>query len=328
MFGPQHLKYLITYFDGVDKALAKKLARKHPPDEPALTNELCALLDAETQRAEPTLEYSLDQLNRDLAAVGDGLDFEITLDTHPHNMAMERYVSQSDFGLVLEYDNRVLPQENWSKAYLVQAKRLFRNPQSGEYDHKSRFQALNSDQSARLTRLAEILGRNALYYAFYCPLASALSETARTQVRALHTRNLSRKLYDGSTGLALRDAVAVNGGIDAGIWMHQLASPPTLLPQLHVGAFNQAWPLTWFLVDRFSGYDDLYGDDESYDQERVRRIVAGDMVAIRELIEELSKAGEEDVAPSTITVLPRHTISIKVTVGKSLPSDLAGIQVD
>ncbi|MGY3342030.1 MULTISPECIES: hypothetical protein [unclassified Bradyrhizobium] len=328
MFGPQHLKYLISYFDGVDKALAKKLVRKHPPDEPALTNELCALLDADTQRVEPALDYSLDQLNRDLAAVGDGLDFEITLDTHPHNMAMERYVSQSDFGLVLEYDNRVLPQENWRKAYLVQAKRLFRNPQSGEYDHKARFQALNSDQSARLNRLAGILGSDGLYYAFYCPLVSALSVTTRTQVRALHTRNLSGRLYDGSSGLALRDAVAVSGGIDAGIWMHELTTPPTLLPQLHAGAFRQALPLTWFLVERFLGYDDHYGREENHDQERVRRIVTGDMRAIQELIEELSKAGEEDAAPSTITILPRHTISIKVTVGKALPSDLAAIQVD
>jgi hypothetical protein len=26
---------------------------------------------------------------------------------------MERHVSQSDFGLVLTYDNRILPKESW-----------------------------------------------------------------------------------------------------------------------------------------------------------------------------------------------------------------------
>jgi hypothetical protein len=51
MFGPQHLKYVITYLDGVDRALSPRMLRKHPLDEPALTNELCALLDADTAKS-------------------------------------------------------------------------------------------------------------------------------------------------------------------------------------------------------------------------------------------------------------------------------------
>lgn len=185
MFGPQHLTHVIRYLDGVDYALSQRMLRKHPPDEPALTNELCALLDADTQRAEESLPYSVDQLNADLVAVGDDLDFEITLDTYPHNAAMERHVSQSDFGLVLAYNNRILPEESWSTAYLVQAKRLFRNAHSGQYDQRAGFQAVNADQQARLDRLSTILGKGSLRYSLYCPQTQSIPDQTRIQVRAL-----------------------------------------------------------------------------------------------------------------------------------------------
>ena len=162
MFGPQHLTHLIAYFDGIDSALSQRMLRKHAPDEPALTNELCALLDAETQRSEERPSYTADHLNADLTAAGDGLDIEVTIDTYPHNSAMERHVSQSDIGLVLEYENRILPKEDWSAAYLVQAKKAFRNPRSGEYDGRSTFQAVKPEQQARLERLSTILGSEAL----------------------------------------------------------------------------------------------------------------------------------------------------------------------
>ena len=217
MFGPQHLKHVIQYLDGVDHALSQRMLRKHPPDEPALTNELCALLDAETQKSEGILPYSLDQLNTDLAAVGDGLDFEVALDTYPHNTAMERHVSQSDFGLVLTYDNEVLPEESWSTACLVQAKRLFRSPISREYDYRAHFQAVDADQQTRLNRLASILGYGALRYGLYCPQTPTIPDTTRTQVRALHTRNLAGQIFDFGSGLALRDCLVSKGGIDAGI---------------------------------------------------------------------------------------------------------------
>jgi hypothetical protein len=338
MFGPQHLKHVIAYLDGVDGALSQRMLRKHPPDEPALTNEFCALLDAETQRSEEILSYGLDQLNTDLAAVGDGLDFEVTLDTYPHNTAMERHVSQSDFGLVLTYDNRVLPEESWSTAYLVQAKRLFRNPNSSEYDHRASFQAVDAEQQTRLDRLAAVLGDGALRYGLYCPPTPAILDTTRTQVRALHTRNLAGQIFDYGSGLALRDTLASNGGIDAGIWLRSIEGKPTGLLGLHNEAFRAALPFTWFLIEHFTprshhgSFAGLMrggpvlagprGDD------RVRRLVTGDQQAVRELIDELVAAGEEREAPATIRVLPRHTITVTVTVGRSLLLDAARAHID
>jgi len=337
MFGPQHLKHVIQYLDGIDDALSQRMLRKHPPDEPALTNELCALLDVETQRSEESLPYSLDQLNADLAALGDGLDFEVALDTYPHNMAMERHVSQSDFGLVLTYENHILPKESWSTAYLVQAKRLFRNPSSGEYDQRANFRAVDADQQTRLDRLASILGEGALLYGLYCPQTPNVPDTTRTQVRALHTRNLSGQIFDFGTGLALRDTLINNGGIDAGIWLRSIETKPTGLVGLHDEAFRSALPFTWFIIEHFTprshhgSFSGLVRNGpilaEPREEDRVRRIVTGDQQAIRDLIDEVREAGEEALAPTTITVLPRHTITVKVSVGKSLAPDSARVQI-
>ena len=164
---------------------------------------------------------------------------------------MERHVSQSDFGLVLDYENRVLPGESWSTAYLVQAKRLFRNPRSSEYDDKSRFEAANAEQQVRLERLAGVLGNEALLYCLYCPPTPELSEIARTQVRALHTRNLADRIFDYGAGLALRDTLVANGGINGGIWFTPIEAKPDRLVGLHDAAFNSALPLTWFLIEHF-----------------------------------------------------------------------------
>ncbi|CDZ54393.1 hypothetical protein [Neorhizobium galegae] len=337
MFGPQHLPQVIRYLDGVDYALSQRMVRKHPPDEPALTNELCALLDAETQRAEGGLPYSVEQLNSDLSAVGDGLDFEVALGTYPHNSAMERYVSQSDFGLVLTYENRILPEESWSTAYLIQAKRLFRNAQSGEYDGRASFHAVNTDQQGRLNRLSKILGKDALRYGLYCPQTVSISGQTRMQVRALHSRNLSDQFYDFAAGLALRDTLRSNGGIDAGIWLRSIDSKPKGFLDLHAEAFRSALPFTWFVIEHFTprvqgAFVGLTRRGhilaEVKSDQRLMGIVTGDQQAVRDLIDELAVAGEDGEVPSNITVLPRHTITIKVTVGKMLPPDSARAHID
>lgn len=338
MFGPQHLKYVIKFLDGVDFKLSEMMRRKHPQDEPALTNELCALLDADTQREEKRLSYDLDHLNADLVAAEDGLDFKATLDTFPHNTAMERHVSQSDFGLVLEYENYVLPGENWSTAYLVQAKRLFRSPKNSEYDHRAAFRAVDAEQQDRIDRLSTILGSGSLKYGLYCPQVPMIPQDTRTQIRALHTRNFSDKLFDFASGLALRDFVASNGGIDAGIWLQSSEGKPTNLISLHNQAFRSALPFTWFIIDHFTrrSFEHFLGRapysasmlSNPQGNDRVRRIVTGDTDAIHELIAELAEAGEESKAPENITVLPRHTITIKVTVGQALPRDTAQARIE
>ncbi|TCQ14085.1 hypothetical protein [Rhizobium sp. PP-CC-3G-465] len=338
MFGPQHLPFVIRYLNGIDYTLSKKMVRKHPPDEPSLTNELCALLDADTQRSESLLEYNIDHLNADLAACGDGVDFEVTIDTRPHNSAMERHVSQSDFGLIVKYDNRILPSESWSTAYLVQAKRLFRTKKTGDYDSGSIFQATDAAQHQRMERLAGKFGAAAIKYCLYCPQTPSLSEETRTKVRALHSRNLSSHIYDFAAGLALRDAIVSEGGIDAGIWISPGEIKPSKLLSLHDEAFKSVRPFTWFFIEHFmprtsrgrfglslEGPPPLINMRED---DRLTSIISGNELEIRRLIDELAEEGEELAVPESITVLPRHTITINVTVGSSLFTDAVSAGID
>jgi hypothetical protein len=98
MISPQYLPLLMKYFDGVDAALSGRLLRAVPPDEPALTNELCALMDAATRCRERLLEFSIDRLNDALAACGDDMRFDLRIETHPHNSRMEAFVSPKRLG--------------------------------------------------------------------------------------------------------------------------------------------------------------------------------------------------------------------------------------
>jgi hypothetical protein len=59
-----------------------------------------------------------------------------------------------------------------------------------------------------------------------------------------------------------------------------------------------------------------------------RRIVTGEEQAVGELIAEHVSVGEGREAPAAIAMLPRHTITIKVTVGRALPADVARAQFD
>jgi hypothetical protein len=111
-------------------------------------------MDAGTQRREKLLEFNIDRLNAALAACGDDMQFDVRIDTHPHNPIMEAFVSQSDLGLNVKYQNHVLPAENWLNAYLLQAKRLHRADRSGEYDDRASFKSVDRRQHDRLEAFA------------------------------------------------------------------------------------------------------------------------------------------------------------------------------
>ena len=114
-------------------------------------------MDAKSQRREESLKFNIDQLNKSLAEGGDDLLFELCIDTHQHSQSMEAYVSQSDLGLIVEYQNFILPETSWSRAYLLQAKRL--HPSPAGYDEKASFKSVDARQHAQLERFAEQFGQ-------------------------------------------------------------------------------------------------------------------------------------------------------------------------
>jgi hypothetical protein len=330
MIGPQHLPFLITYFDGIDAALSGRLLRAVPPDEPALTNELCALMDADTQRREKLLEFNIDRLNAALATCGDDMQFELRIDTHPHNPRMEAFVSQSDLGLVIEYHNHILPSENWFRAYLLQAKRLYRTDRSGEYDDRASFRSVDHRQHRRLEAFAKQFGEEFFRYILYCPPVPYLNAHTAIKVRALHTRNLSRPIYDFVGGLSLFDHLKKSAGrIDAGIWITPVTTMPSRILNVHDQAFQEASPFFWFFLSHFAipitgGHRDhgrirRHHDPADPRDMLIRNVVSGDSNAIEEFLRMAD--GESSVKLPEFAILPKSTIMITVTVGASLPPD-------
>lgn len=322
MLTPYQLPLFVRYLDGIDLAVSRRLLRPVAPSETTLTQEFCALMDAGTQRREASLLFDAEALQTALARPGDMVDVHISIETHQHGPRLEAYVSQSDFGLILDYENTVLPKFNWKAAYLMQAKRLF--PQAaGGYGLASAFTSISAAQRRRMHDLEAILGSGALRYWLYMPPTQGYDPTSAAAIRALHTRNLSGNIFDYALGLALRDALAYTGGIDAGLWTTGLDAGDTAL-EIHEAAFSTAHPFTWFILAHFSnapsnfGLDGALNSDDwgSAGMERVASIAAGDRQAAQALIDELGKkARDPDFDPATMTVLPAHSVTIKLRSG-------------
>src|SRR3989304_9800035 len=153
MIPPRAVHLFIRHYDAIDVAVSKHLTRKRPWSEPALTSFLCDLMVETTQGEEP-LNYSLAELNKDLAALDGLLDLTFSIDTHEYDSNMERWVTQADLGLIISYEDYLLPSESWSAAWLLQAKRLqpiSRNPLV--YTDRSRFAAYDPEQHQRIEHL-------------------------------------------------------------------------------------------------------------------------------------------------------------------------------
>lgn len=317
MFAPHHLPFLIKYFDGIDAFVARKMTRPAPPGETTLTEEFCAMMDAGNQRAEGLLSYDLDALNADLASNGYVIDADFQIQVHPHARGMEAYVSQADFGLILEVENRVLPEASWSAAYLMQAKRLFANPFAQAYDLMSSFRSSTGEQDKRIRMLASILGEDALKYCLYCPQTTGYEATATAGIRTIHATRLGQKIFDFACGLALHDHVLQTGGVDAGIWVAGSKKPIASAFDLHHAAFHGAAPFTWFILEHFDRHS-LWRDepDPASASDRVMRIAQGDRTACQELIDELGdQARKAEISIENLTVLPASTVTIRIQAG-------------
>jgi hypothetical protein len=153
----------------------------------------------------------------------------------------------------LSIQNHVVPDENWFKAYLLQAKRLHRNDRSEEYNDRAEFRSVDRRQHAQLEAFAKRFGEEFFGYILYCPPVPFLTAHTATKVRALHTRNLSQPIYDYVGGLSLFDYLKNNNGhIDAGIWITPVATMPLRILNLHDQAFQGATPFSWVFLEHLT----------------------------------------------------------------------------
>jgi hypothetical protein len=145
---------------------------------------------------------------------------------------------------------------------------------------------------------------------------------------------MTRLIYDYSGGLALFDyARNVSGRVDSGIWLTPIEKVPARVLDLHNGAFEDVWSLSWFFL-RHLTRPQSFNDQRHHHEDRliyknhssmrandgvIHGVVTGDHVAI-EIFCEVAREIDDSDLPD-IRALPRSTITITATVGQSLPSD-------
>lgn len=140
--------------------------------------------------------------------------FEISLsiDTVEFNSTYERYISQSDIGLRLVYENEIEPQLSWIKPYLLKAKRLF--PKSIKplvYTEASRYASIDKDQQSRIDLLQNILGGTYLKYLLFNPRPDGLDDETKIKLAYLRNKALAFHIFDFTSGLELHKKL-VNSG--------------------------------------------------------------------------------------------------------------------
>jgi hypothetical protein len=90
MLSPRAIRLLLRHFDALDEVVARRLTRKRPWQEEALTGLLCDLLDAETQ-IEEKVTYTLSQLHEDLSNSDEPVGIRLKIDSHQYPKHLERW---------------------------------------------------------------------------------------------------------------------------------------------------------------------------------------------------------------------------------------------
>ncbi|TAF07970.1 MAG: hypothetical protein EAZ77_08045 [Nostocales cyanobacterium] len=330
MISRKAANFIIRHLDAIDKAVSKRLMRKRPWFETALTSLLCDLLDGETQD-EQNLEYSLEKLNKDLNEIDGLLDISFAIDTHEYNQNVEHYITQSDIGFILNFEDHLLQEESWSAAYLLQAKRLspFKPEHPIRYNEKSGFN-IDTEQMTRIYCLNKILGVNCIKYLLYCPRPSMLDNITEKKLSHLRNQTLENwtQFFDNIFWLEFyQKSELLEDSLAAGIFVNEIENLPTNLGNVHKSIFKICLPFSWFIVQHFFGskFDEVKNFKcSNYDYRKeementkwesikwVHDIVSGKTEAIDKLVQKLSNIPED----KKFRFLPKHTISLTIRVG-------------
>lgn len=346
MISPKAIHLIIQHFDAIDKAVSKRLNRKRPWSEPSLTSLLCDLMDQETQNEEK-LAYTIECLNRDLSEIDGLLDASFVIETHEYSPQVERWVTQSDLGLVMNFEDHLLPNESWSIAWLLQAKKLFPDKRNTiKYSEVSRFESHDIKQAERMKKLEETLGIDFIRYLLYCPRPADLDDITQKKLAHLRNLQLSSNIFDYTLGLELRDELSkIESSLAAGLFISRIDGCPRNLGEVHKGILNTSHPFSWFIANHFSGRDyqgrdrlirhgrnplknpkrDMGDAINPQGEKIVDAIVKGKEEAIKYVIE--SCHNNENVTKE-FQILPPHTMTINIGIGSSLNPDFRRIRME
>lgn len=254
MISLKAIRLMLKHFDAIDHCVSKRMMRKRPWSEPALTSLLCDLLDQDDQ-VDEKITYSIEQLNADLAEEDGLVDISFEIETHEYGPDLERWVTQADLGLVLKFDDLLLPRNSWSRAWLLQAKRVSpdrRRP--SQYTEAAGFRSLDPDQKQRMIQLRDFVGCDFIRYLLYCPRAEFLETTVRLKLQHLRNWALTGDIFDFALGLQLReDLLSASPTVDAGLFVSQIEKTPYCLGGVYRAIFSKCSPFSWFILSQFSG---------------------------------------------------------------------------
>ena len=334
MISPKAVGLIIRHFDAIDQSVSKRLVRKRPWGEPALTSLLCDLLDQETQEEEK-INYSLSELTKDLTEMDGLMSMSFTVDTHEYDSIMERWVTQADLGLIVKFTDELLPADSWSTAWLLQAKRLYpssRNPVV--YTEACRFGAVDHNQNERMRLLEKIVGIPFIRYLLYCPRPYSLDNTTAVKLTHLRNRNLGNRIFDYTLGLILHDELSLrNSSLSPGLFVSDSTDPPPNFGHVHSHILSDFFPFSWFLAShlvdegprfrhisrhspgggpgRPSKRSELEPDESA--SKWAEGIVGGNQEAIERLIEVF-----EGEIEGPFPILPSHTLKVNISIGSDL----------
>jgi len=190
---PREAKLLVRYFDGVDDVVTARLTSGFSPHEDHLTSLLCEMLD-DNLSALSTLPYALPKLKEDLAADKRPLRASIQIEAKKYPPHIERRLTSSDLGIVIDYRDNFNSQNSFQKGAMFQAKKLYGNKHHQRYSLTDCFDELDPEQLRRLVDMAkdDSLNKDPLYpqhsngdlfhYLFYCPRVEAYDEPSQEEV--------------------------------------------------------------------------------------------------------------------------------------------------
>lgn len=187
VLGPYEAQCFSKYFKGVDSLLAKRFLFGFLPNEEHITSILCELLDEHGAQLH-RLPYSLLDLNHDLKKNGGLLHADVSIVTTDYNKHQEHRITQSDIGIVIEYQDNIEPANSFSNGVLLQAKKLFPTNYSN-YDLNSKYQSFDPKQHKRLKELNQYYiekgcENKCIKYLMYNPSLEAIPK--REQQKILH----------------------------------------------------------------------------------------------------------------------------------------------
>ena len=326
MITPRAFGKIIKHFNEIDKAVSKRTTRKRPWSEIALTSLLCDLMDSETQRDEK-LEYVIEDLQKELNEEDNLLGIELNIETVQFPTKYERYLSQSDIGIKIVFDNRIEPKYSWTRPYFLQAKRLISNrPSPDLYSESARFGSVDKNQQRRIEIVNDFLQGDFIKYLMYCPRPEQLNDKIKTKLAYLRNKNLSKGIFDYTKGLKIYNEFIENGdSIKPGMFITDSKFSKLNFGEIHRNLMNSVIPFSWFIAENFL--------NESIDEQMrpnhpkrppnsegsriVNGVLDGNGKCIEELINGIKDRLNDDF-PTNFPILPSHILDIKVIIGPNL----------